>query len=135
VQSGPFMISTAVQTDATAPAIREVLAELDRIRQSPVSEDERSLAVNYLAGVFPIRYETTAAIAAALAAMRVFGLPPDYFETYRDRILSVSAEEVLSAAQRHLDPPRLQVVALGAASAIEPTVAILGREVLRLGST
>jgi len=135
VQSGPFMISTAVQTDATASAIREVLAELDRIRQSPVSEDERSLAVNYLAGVFPIRYETTAAIASALAAMRVFGLPPDYFETYRDRILSVSAAEVLSAAQKHLNPSRLQVVALGAASAIEPTVAPLGREVLRVAST
>ncbi len=135
VQSGPFMISTAVQTDATAPAIREVLAELDRIRESRISEDERSLAVNYLAGVFPIRYETTAAIASALAAMRVFGLPADYFETYRDRILAVTADEVLSAAQKHLHPSQLQVVALGEASAIEPTVTGLGREVLRVGST
>ncbi len=135
VQSGPFTIATAVQTDATAPAIREVLAELDRIRESRISEDERSLAVNYLAGVFPIRYETTAAIAAALAAMRVFGLPTDYFETYRDRILAVTADEVLSAAQKHLHPSRLQVVALGEASAIEPTVTGLGREVLRVRST
>lgn len=131
VQSGPFMISTAVQTDATAPAIREIFAEVDRIRESRVSEDERSLAVDYLAGVFPIRYETTAAIASALAAMRVFGLPPDYFETYRDRILSVTADQILSAAQQHLHPERLQVVALGEASVIEPTVASLGREVVR----
>ena len=135
VQSGPFMISTAVQTDATAPAIREVLAELDRIRETRISEDERSLAVNYLAGVFPIRYETTAAIASALAAMRVFGLPADYFETYRDRIVAVTADEVLSAAQKHLQPPQLQVVALGEGRAIEPTVTALDREVLRVRST
>jgi zinc protease len=135
VQSGPFMISTAVQTNATAPAIREVLAELDRIRETRISEDERSLAVNYLAGVFPIRYETTAAIASALAAMRVFGLPADYFETYRDRILAVTADEVLSAAQQHLQPSQLQVVALGEASAIEPTLTGLGRDVLRVRSS
>ncbi len=132
VQSGPFMISTAVQTDATAPAIREVLIELDRIRESGISEDERSLAVNYLVGVFPIRYETTAAIASALAAMRVFGLPADYFETYRDHILAVTADEVLSAAQKHLHPSALQIVALGEASAIEPTVSGLDRDVLRV---
>ena len=34
---------------------------------TPISEDELSLATSYLDGVFPIRYETTAAIAAALA--------------------------------------------------------------------
>lgn len=132
VQRGPFMISTAVQTDATAASISEIINEIDRIRQEPVSEDERSLAVNYLAGVFPIRYETTAAIASALAAMRVFGLPADYFETYRERILAVTAGEVLSAAQRHLNPAQLQIVALGDADAISATLDALGRDVVRV---
>lgn len=134
VQSGPFMISTAVQTDATAPAIREILAEVERIRDAPISEEERSLAVDFLAGVFPIRYETTAAIAAGLAAMRVFGLPADYFETYRERILAVTAQDVLSAAQRHLHPAKLQILALGEARAIEPQLTSLQREVRLLQS-
>jgi zinc protease len=132
VQSGPFMVSTAVQTDATAAAIREVLGEIDRMREERVSEDERSLAVDYLAGVFPIRYETTAAISAGLAAMRVFGLPADYFDTYRTRILSVTTDDILRVAQQHLHPDRVQIVALGEARDIEPQLAQLEREVLRL---
>jgi zinc protease len=123
-----------VQTDATAAAVREILSEIDRIRQEPISEEERSLAVNYLAGVFPIRYETTAAIASALAAMRIFGLPGDYFDTYRERILSVSADDVLRVAQAHLHPDRLQVVALGDGSVVEPLLATLGRNVVRIES-
>ena len=129
VQSGPFMISTAVQTDATAPAIREILSEIDRIREAPISEEERTLAVNFLAGVFPIRYETTAAIAAGLAAMRIFRLPADYFETYRERILAVTAQDVMNAAQKLLHPAKLQILALGEAQAIQPQLAALHRDV------
>ena len=135
VQAGPFVISTAVQTDATAAAIREVLTEVNRIRDERISEDERSLAVNYLAGVFPIRYETTAAIAAGLAAMRIFGLPADYFDTYRERILAVSAEDVLRVARAHLRPEQLQIVALGEARDIEPQLASLERPLVRLDGT
>ncbi len=129
VQSGPFIVSTAVQTDATAPAIREILSEINRIREAPISEEERSLAVNFLAGVFPIRYETTAAIAAGLGAMRVFRLPADYFETYRERILAVTAQDVMNAAQRHLHPANLQILALGEAQAIQPQLAAFQRDV------
>lgn len=132
VQAGPFAVSTAVQTDKTAAAIREVLGEIDRIREARISEDERSLAVNYLAGVFPIRYETTAAIATGLAAMRIFGLPADYFDTYRDRILAVTTDDILRVAQQHLRPHDLQIVALGERRDIEPQVELLGREVLHL---
>lgn len=134
VQAGPFVVSTAVQTDATAAAVREILSEIDRIRQDRITEAERSLAVNYLAGVFPIRYETTAAIASALAAMRIFELPPDYFDMYRERILAVTAEDVLRVAQEHLDPNRLQVVALGDGTVMLPLLATLGRDVVRLES-
>ena len=134
VQSGPFMVSTAVQTDKSGAAIREILTEIDRIRAEPITEEERSLAVDYLAGVFPIRYETTAAIAAGLAAMRVFGLPRDYFDTYRERILAVTADDVLRVAREHLRPSQLQILALGEAREIEPQLASLGRDVVRLES-
>jgi zinc protease len=131
VQAGPFMISTAVQSDATGASVGEILGEIDRIRGAPISEEELRLAVNFLAGVFPIRYETSAAISGALAAMRVFGLPADYFNTYRDRIRSVSREDVLAAAQRHVRPEDLHIVALGDALTIEPQLASLGRDVRR----
>ena len=128
VQSGPFMISTAVQTDATAPAIREILSEIDRIRETLISEEERSLAVNFLAGVFPIRYETTAAIAAGLAAMRVFRLPADYFEKYESAysLLQLRCNECRTEA---LHPANLQILALARQSDRTATGPTLQRDV------
>src|SRR5205085_3217035 len=62
-QAGPFVVSTAVKSDITDAAAKEILIEIDRVRAEAISPDELSLATSYLDGVFPIRFETTAAIA------------------------------------------------------------------------
>ena len=123
--AGPFVASTAVENDVTAQAAREVLTEIDRIRTAPVSADELSLATSYLGGVFPIKYETTDAIARALAALAAYDLPLDYFDTYRDAIRAVSITDVQRAAQRHLHPDALQVVVVGDASEVRSPLAAM----------
>jgi len=117
--AGPFVVGTAVKTEVTDAAVREILLEIDRIRESAVSTDELELATRYLGGVFPIRYETTGAVASALAMAKVYGLDDDYFRRYRARIAAVTAADVLAAARAHLHPEALQVLAVGDASAIE----------------
>jgi zinc protease len=112
-QAGPFVVSSAVRSDVTAAAAREILTEIDRMRADTVSADELSLATSYLEGVFPIRFETTAAIARALAGMVIYGLPEDYFDTYRDQVRAVTASDVLGAAREFLHPEELQLVAVG----------------------
>ena len=120
---GPFVVSTAVQSEVTAPALREILLEIDRIRAEKVSDEELTLARDYLEGVFPIRYETTAAIAAALAALVIHGLPADYYDTYRQNIHNVSAVGVLEAAMAHLHPHELQTVVVGDAQTVQGSLA------------
>jgi len=119
---GPFVVSTAVQSEVTAPALREILYEVERIRAELITDGELSLATSYLDGVFPIRYETTAAIASALATLVVYDLPEDYYESYRRNVRAVSAEDVLRAAQQHLHPSQLQTVVVGDARIIRQTV-------------
>jgi len=124
--ASPFEISTAVETAVTADALREILTELTRIREAPVTADELSLAISYLIGVFPIRFETTAEVAGGLANVEIFRLPTNYFDTYRDRVRAVTADDVLRVARTHLDPARLQVVIVGDATAIQEPLAALG---------
>jgi zinc protease len=124
--AGPFVVSTAVASDKTAAAAREILTEIDRIREEPISTDELSLATSYLSGVFPIRYETTAAIATAISNMVVYGLDESYFDSYRTKIQSVTAADVLEAAQRHLDPNRLRLTVVGDAATIRGPLEELG---------
>ncbi|MFN2399789.1 MAG: M16 family metallopeptidase [Gemmatimonadaceae bacterium] len=111
--AGPFAVSTAVKSDATGAAVRETLMEVERIRSESVSSEELSLATSYLAGVFPIRFESTAAIARALVAQAVFGLPDDYFDTYRRNVTSVTSQAVHRAAELHVHPDLFQLVVVG----------------------
>jgi zinc protease len=128
--SGPFVVSTAVKSDVTDGAVREVLHEIERMREGEPTIEELSLATSYLDGVFPIRYETTAAIAGALASLVVYGLPNDYFDRYREHIRAVTGADVLAAARAHLHPAQLQVTVVG-----DPTVIRAPLERLELGPT
>jgi zinc protease len=117
------VVGSAVRSDVTAAAAHEILAEIESIRIDKVTPEELSLATSYLEGVFPIRYETTAAIARALTAMVVYGLPEDYFDTYRDRVRAVTASDVLRAAREFLRPEELQLVAVGDPAVIREPLA------------
>jgi len=129
---GPFVVSTAVQSEVTMPALREILTEIERIRGAKITEDELSLARDYLDGVFPIRYETTAAIASALATLVIYGLPADYYDTYRTNIRGVTVDDVLKAARSHLHPDELQTVVVGDVKIIQESLAELDLGDLRI---
>jgi zinc protease len=114
------------------PALREILTEIERIRSAKITEDELSLARDYLDGVFPIRYETTAAIASALATLVIYGLSADYYDTYRTNIRGVTVDDVLKSARSHLHPGELQTVVVGDAKIIQESLAELDLGDLRI---
>ena len=124
--AGPFVVSTAVKSDVTAESAREILLEIERMRTDTISEDELSLATSYLGGVFPIRYETTDAIARALSALVAYRLPPDYFDSYRDKVRAVTKVDVLQAADRHLHPEELQLLVVGDPEVVRTPLEELG---------
>lgn len=124
--AGPFEVSTAVASEVTAAAAAEVLAEIDRIRDHDIAADELSLATSYLDGVFPIRYETTGAIAHALASLVTFGLGDDYYDSYRDRIRAVSIADVRRVAVERLRPDRLQLVVVGDPALVRAPLEAMG---------
>jgi zinc protease len=123
---GPFVVATAVASDVTALALREIFLEIDRIRADEITADELSLATQYLEGVFPIRYETTGAVAAALANLVIHDFAPDFYDTYRRKISEVTVASVLEAARKHIHVSELQTVIVGDAAVIRQPVTELG---------
>jgi predicted Zn-dependent peptidase len=126
--AGPFAVRCAVETEVTAPAVGDILAELERLRQAPVSDEELTAARDYLVGVFPLRFETSAQVAGALAGLVVHGLPEDELERYRPAVAAVSADDVLAAARRHIDPERASVVIVGDAARFRAALQAAGLE-------
>jgi len=112
-QAGPFGAGTAVATPVTVEAIADTLAEIRRLHDEGVTPDELAFAKDYLIGVFPLAFEAPDAISQAIARRVVYGLPDDYYQTYRPAMQAVSVEEASRAAADHLRPDRLAIVVVG----------------------
>jgi zinc protease len=110
---GPFFISTAVGTEVTAPAVREAMGEVEGLLADGPAPDEIDQSRDFIVGVFPLRLETTAQVASRIAETLVYGLPEDFYATYRDRVRAVDAEAALESARAVLDPGRMVVVVVG----------------------
>jgi zinc protease len=119
---GPFGARAAVNTEVTVPAVQEILAELEAIRDAAVSDAELQDARNYLVGVFPLRFETPGAVVGALSGIVIHGLPDDELDRYRTGIEAVTADDVLAAARAHVRPQEAAIVLVGDADAFLPAL-------------
>ena len=67
---GPFSVSTSVGTDVTAPAVREIVRELEQLVEGGPTDDEVAAARDYGAGVFGLQLETAGQIASRISQLR-----------------------------------------------------------------
>ena len=124
--AGPFSVATAVDTDVTASAVREILHELRTMAGKGPSEEEVEAARDYVVGVFPLRLETTGQVASRITDLIVYDLPDDHHATYRDRIRAVTQADAAAAAGRHIRPDHVAVVVVGAADKVVGPLEELG---------
>lgn len=125
-QAGPFLVSAPVRNEVTLESVREIMNELRRIRSGDLTDSELNDAKNYLMGVFPASVQSALALALRLQEMELYGLPEDYFETYRERIGRLSKDDITSAANRYVNPDQVAIVVVGKASAIKEKLSTLG---------
>lgn len=117
-QAGPFLATSAVQTEVTKDAIQDMLDEIRHVHDQGLTEEELKLAKDFLVGVFPLRFETPDAIAGAIGGLVIYGLPDDYYDSYRQSIEAVTLDQASAAGAGHLRPEKLAVVLTGDADAV-----------------
>jgi zinc protease len=113
-----FAAVTEVRNEVMEPALKEVLAEMDRMADQPVTKDELSNVKNYMSGLYLLRLETQDGLANQLNGMKTLGLPENYLETYVTRVRSVEADQILAAAKKYVATGQAAIVIVGDASKI-----------------
>jgi zinc protease len=123
--AGPFVVSTSVGSEVTAPAVRETLTELQEFASGGPAESEVEAARDYMAGVFPLRLESTAQLAARVAELLIFDLPDDHHTRYREQVRGVTTLSARDAAARHVRPDQVTIVIVGDADVVQAPLAAL----------
>jgi zinc protease len=124
---GTFEVSTAVHTEATLPAIQEVLKEVELIGKSGVTPQELAGAKNRYSLTLPGYFQSVEMLGDIITNIYLFDLPLDFYQTLPDHIAEVSQDDVLQAAKRYLPPDSLSIVVVGDAARVEASLSTLNR--------
>jgi len=111
--AGDFEASTFTRTEATVEATKLVVDLISRMATGEVTPAELNFARDYLVGVFPIQTETAEQVAGRVLSVAQFDLPADYYETYQEKLRSVSVEQAEAMAKRYYDAANLDLVLVG----------------------
>jgi zinc protease len=122
---GPFWVRGGIRTDATAPAVSEIMKELTHIREAPLSDDELKMSKDSLVRALPAAFETSASAVSTFADLVVYNLGLDYYTKYPAEINGVTAQDALNAAKKYIDPQKVIVVAVGDQAKIQAGLAAL----------
>ena len=117
--AGDFTAETDTRSDVTAEAVRLIVDGFTRLQRERVGDGELTSAQAYTTGSFPLTIETPGAIARQVVNVVLYGLSLDELRTYRQRVVSVTPDDVLRAARTYLQPNRLSIVMVGNAAAFK----------------
>src|SRR2546426_2845380 len=117
---GPWRAGGDVRTEVTEGAITEFLKEFQRIRDEKVPASELEEAKRAIVAGFALSLERPTELLGYAIVRKIYGFPPDYWDTYPARIMAVTADDVQRIARKYINPDNLQIVAVGDVSKIKP---------------
>ena len=117
--AGQFTMSTFTKTPKTAEAIDVILQEIDKLRSSPVTDEELQIAQSHIIGSFAGDRETPQAVVRDLWLIKYAGLTADYLKRYLAGIKSATADDLLATAQRIIQRDKLTIVVVGNAAELK----------------
>ncbi|MBM3487752.1 MAG: insulinase family protein [Alphaproteobacteria bacterium] len=118
-EAGLVLGGVATQNARVRESLDLIRSEWRRMAEAGVTETELANAKTYLNGSFPLRLDSTGAVANLLVDMQIESLGIDYIDKRKDYIEGVSLADIRRVARRLLDADRLTVVVVGDPDGLE----------------
>lgn len=124
--TGPFVARASVVTEATGPALKEMLGELTKIAASGLTPDElRKVRAQDRADLVQT-YEKVTGVSRRLGSLAMLGLPPGFDAAASRARQAATLEALAELAKTHLDPSKATVVVVGPRAQVAPQLAAIG---------
>jgi len=113
-----FQMTTNVRTEVTEPALVDILQEFRDIRERAVPADELDGAKRAIVANFALALENPANVLNRWLTQREYGFPEDYWDTYGEKVMAITAADVQRVARKYVPLDNAQIIAVGDASKI-----------------
>ena len=121
-----FLIFCGTRNDAVQETIQVICGELQALVTTAVSDREVESAKNQYLNSYIFKIATVDDIINRAMFYEYAGYPPDFLETFRQRLMAVTAADVLRVAKLYLHPDALKILAVGSRSQIADAFAAFG---------
>jgi zinc protease len=121
-----FLASSSVRTDVTGAALDEFLSEFRTIREKPVPAEELENVKRAIVAGFALSLESASGVLSQRMTAREYGLPDDYWDTYPEKIMAVTAADVQRVARKYVPLDNVQIIAVGDGGKIAGVLAKYG---------
>ncbi len=113
-----FNASAGVRNMVTDSAVVEMLKEIDRMVEEPITEKDLELAKAMYAGNFVMQLEDPSTVADYAVDILQQDLPEDFYETFLERVDAITIEDVQRASKTYFKPSNARIVVAGKGSEV-----------------
>lgn len=123
---GIWLMRAETKLTSTQDVIERFVANMERMREEPVTDAELAEAKEAYVNSFVFSFASSSAIVGRLIELEHDGLPKDFLQQLRAQVIQLTKDDVLAAAQKHLHPDRLKIIAVGSGDALAKALSTFG---------
>lgn len=123
---GEFYVGCQTKSESTVHAIRAMIKEVEKMQESEVTDEELALAKDSFLNSFVFNFDSKGEIVNRLVTYEYFGYPADFLQKTKTNVERVSKADVLRVAKKHLQPDKLQILAVGRPDDFDEPLSVLG---------
>jgi predicted Zn-dependent peptidase len=121
-----FYAGCQTKSQSTVYAIRAILKEIEKMKTEEVTDEELALAKDSFLNSFVFNFDSKGEIVRRLMTFEYFGYPADFLQQTKTNVEKVTKADVLRVARKHLQPDRVQILAVGRPDDFDEPLSVLG---------
>ncbi len=117
---GLFIGGGQTRSEATVPFIQSTLAEIDRMRTTPITATELEQAQDSVLNSFVFNFQSPSQTLSRLIRYEYYNYPQDFVFQFQDQVRQTTANQVQAASQARLAPDQMVILVVGNPAEIQP---------------
>jgi zinc protease len=123
---GIFRAGVETRIDSTVKTTRAILAELEKIRDEGVTQDELRGAVDGILNSLVFDFSSEGSVLNRMAFYEFYDYPSDFLQRYQQAVREVTVEDLKEVARRRIRPGEFQILVVGDQAEFDEPLSNLG---------